>query len=207
MVEMLAKLQASQYENHGMLELLLKMKADQQVLAGTNQTKLGNNQAEIRSTICAFRSELKETIQHGIKAAVQPKRAVLDETNTCGEETEAEPDPIMMPSAEERQNIPKADTAVVPVRGLRKQHRVQHLASERRQKMGERTQGNGGSQRKFVAARRGMTHRAKWHGSRDVSFRDKAKTMLHRKPRRDGSSRRNIGMAPNAKFGLKDPST
>jgi hypothetical protein len=35
------------------------------------------SQAEMRSTICAFRSELEETIQHEMKAVIQPIQAEL----------------------------------------------------------------------------------------------------------------------------------
>jgi hypothetical protein len=60
-----------------------------------------SSQAEMRSTICAFRSELKETIEHEMKAVIQPIRAELDETTDCNGATETEPDPGMMQSIEE----------------------------------------------------------------------------------------------------------
>jgi hypothetical protein len=47
----------------------------------------------------------------------------------------------MMQSVEEHQEIPKGEAAVMPVGGLRKRRRVRKLASERRQKPKERTQG------------------------------------------------------------------
>jgi hypothetical protein len=59
------------------------------------------NQARMRSTLCAFRSKLKETIQCGIKAVIQPIRTKLDEMTTCQEATETEPNPGMMQSKEE----------------------------------------------------------------------------------------------------------
>jgi hypothetical protein len=40
-------------------------------------------QAEMRSTICVFRSELEETIQHGMRAVIQPIWAELDEMTAC----------------------------------------------------------------------------------------------------------------------------
>jgi chromosome segregation ATPase len=42
-----------------------------------------SSQAEMRSIICAFQSELKETIQREIKAAIQSVWSELDETTTC----------------------------------------------------------------------------------------------------------------------------
>jgi hypothetical protein len=74
-------------------------------------------QVEIRSTICAFRSELKETIQHEMKAVIQPICSELDEMTACDEATETEPNPGMMQSIEEHHEIPKEDAAVMPVRG------------------------------------------------------------------------------------------
>jgi wobble nucleotide-excising tRNase len=41
--------------------------------------KMDGNQAEMRSTVCAMRSELKETIQHEMKAVIQPTLSELDE--------------------------------------------------------------------------------------------------------------------------------
>jgi paraquat-inducible protein B len=107
-----------------------------------------STEAEMRSTFCAFRSELKETIQHEMKAVIQPIRSELNETTACNEATEAEPSPEMMQSIEEHQKIPKGDPAVMPVGGPRKRRRVRNLAAERRQKRKERTWGNSGSWRK-----------------------------------------------------------
>jgi hypothetical protein len=59
----------------------------------TEEIKCG--QAEMRSIICAFWSELKETIQCEIKAATQSVLSELDETTTCQEATKTEPDPGM----------------------------------------------------------------------------------------------------------------
>jgi hypothetical protein len=42
-----------------------------------------SSQAEMRSAIDAFSSELKETIQHEMKAVIQPIWSELDETTTC----------------------------------------------------------------------------------------------------------------------------
>jgi hypothetical protein len=50
-------------------------------------------QAEMRSTLCAFRCELKETIQPEIRATIQSMQLELYETTTCREATEAEPNP------------------------------------------------------------------------------------------------------------------
>jgi hypothetical protein len=75
--------------------------------------KMDANQAELRSIICTFRSELKETIQHEMRASIQSVRAELDETTACREATETESDPGMMQSIEEHQETPKEDAVVI----------------------------------------------------------------------------------------------
>jgi hypothetical protein len=85
---------------------------------------------------------LKDTIQGGISAAVQPKWAELDETNTCREATEIKPDPRMQ-CVGQHQEIPKGEAAVTLLRGLRKRRMFRNLAAGRRQKtegIGRRTQ-------------------------------------------------------------------
>jgi hypothetical protein len=114
--------------------------------------KMDSNEAEMRSVICTFRSELKETIQHDIKAAIQPIRLELDETTAYNEATEAEPDPRMMQSTEEHQEIPKGQAAVMSVGGLSKRRRVCNLAAECCQKKKERTRGNNASRSKSALA-------------------------------------------------------
>jgi hypothetical protein len=85
----------------------------------------------------------------------------LDEKTACQEATETEPDPGMMHSIEEHQEIPKDDAAVMPVGEPRKLCRVQSLATDCQQKQKERTQGNSGSRRKLAAACRKVFRRAK----------------------------------------------
>jgi hypothetical protein len=120
-----------------------------------------SSQVEMRSTICAFRSELKETIQHEMKAVIQPIRSELDGMTACNRVTETEPNPGMMQSIEEHQEILKKDAAVMPVGGLRKWRRVCNLAAKHCQKMKERTQGYCESRRKLAAACGKVSHCAK----------------------------------------------
>jgi hypothetical protein len=134
---------------------------DLQGMMDEMNAKMDDNQAEMRSTICAFRSHLNETTQHEMKAVMQPIRAELDETTACNGATETEPDPGMMQSIEEHQEIPKGEAAVMPVRGSRKRRRVRNLAAERRQKLKERTRGKSGSRGKSTAACRKVSDRAK----------------------------------------------
>jgi hypothetical protein len=69
----------------------------------------------------------------------------LGETTACNGATENEPDPGMMQSTEEHQEIPKKDAAVMPVGEPRKRRRVCNLAAERLQKRKEWTRGYLGS--------------------------------------------------------------
>jgi hypothetical protein len=108
-----------------------------------------------------MRSELKETIQHEMKAAIQSVWSELDETTACNEATETELEPGVMQSIEEHQEIPKGEAAVMPVGGPRKWRRVSKLAAERHQKRKERTRGNRGSRRKSAAACRKVSFHAK----------------------------------------------
>jgi hypothetical protein len=76
-----------------------------------------------------------------MKAVMQPIRSDLDETTACNEATEAEPNPDMIQSIEEHQDIPKEDIVVMPVEGPRKRPKICSLATERRQKVKEKTRG------------------------------------------------------------------
>jgi hypothetical protein len=63
-----------------------KRESDRQDLNGMMAeitAKMDDNQAERRSTLCAFGSELKEIIQREMKAAIQSVRSELDEMTTC----------------------------------------------------------------------------------------------------------------------------
>jgi hypothetical protein len=76
--------------------------------------------------------------------------ARLGKTEADTEKTK--PNPGMMQSTEEHQEIPKGEAAVMPVGEPRKRRRVSNLATERCQKRKERTRGNHGSRRKSAAA-------------------------------------------------------
>jgi hypothetical protein len=121
---MMKEMDANQAKADGKLEeMLARMRED-----------IKSVQAEMRSTLCTFRSELKETIQRQMRAAIQSVRSELDETTTCQKATETEPDPGMMQSKEGHQENLKEETAVMPVGEPRKQRRVCNLAAERRQR-------------------------------------------------------------------------
>jgi hypothetical protein len=85
----------------------------------------------------------------------------LDETTTCNEATETEPNPGITQSIEEHHEIPMENVAVMPVGGPKKRCRVCNLAAERRQKIKERTQGYRGSRRKSADACMKVSRRSK----------------------------------------------
>jgi hypothetical protein len=89
--------------------------------------------------------------------------ACLGKTEADTEKTE--PDPGMMQSTEEHQEIPKGEAAVMPVGEPRKRCRVRSMAAERCQKREERTWGNNGSRRKSAATCRKVSRcaRVAWH--------------------------------------------
>jgi hypothetical protein len=64
-------------------------------------------QAEMRSTVCAMRSELEEIIQRELEAVIQSIWAELDESTTCNGATETEPDPGMMQSIRSIRKSPR----------------------------------------------------------------------------------------------------
>jgi hypothetical protein len=123
--------------------------------------EIKSGRTEMRCTLCAFQSELKETNKREMRATIQSARSELDEMTTCREATETEPDPGMMQPIEEHHEIPKEEAAVMPVGGLRKRCRVRNLAVECRQKMKERTQGYHGSRRTSAASYRKVSRHAK----------------------------------------------
>jgi hypothetical protein len=154
--DMLAEISASMKSNEYLLARLearikTNKEKDREDLKELRE-EIKSGQAEMRSTVSAMRSELKETIQHEMKAVTQPIRAELDEKTACNGVTETEPEPGLIQSVEEHQEAPKEDAAVMPVGGLRKRRRVCSLVAKHPQKRKERTRGYRGSRRKSAAA-------------------------------------------------------
>jgi hypothetical protein len=80
--------------------------------------------------------------------------------NTHQETTTTVPDPEMMQSAEEHQEIPSEDDAIMPVVEPRQRHGVRYLAAESHRKRKDRTRGNHGSRRKSAVARMKVSRHA-----------------------------------------------
>jgi hypothetical protein len=95
--------------------------------------------------------ECKESILADMKAC--------RETTACHDATKAdteknEPDPGMMQSIKDHQEIAKEEAAVMLIGGLRKRRRIQNLAVEHRQKPKEKTRGYCGSRKRVTVAGR-----------------------------------------------------
>jgi hypothetical protein len=126
-------------ESQQIVELLLSMQAkmetnrqvDQEILQETMKT----NQDDLLKTV-------KEEMMAVVDAYHERMMACLGMTEADTEKTE--PDPGMMQSTEEHQEIFKGEAAVMPVGELRKRRRVLSLAAEHHQKRKERIQGEVG---------------------------------------------------------------
>jgi hypothetical protein len=105
----------------------------------------------------------------------------------------------MMQSTEEHQEIPKGETAVMPVGEPRKRRRVRNLAAEHRQKWKERTQGNRGSRRKSAAACRKVSRRAKvaWR-KRNIAIKDCTWASVVQEIQMGGRSEKDVSRNRNA---------
>jgi hypothetical protein len=68
------------------------------------------------------------------EVAVHSQRTCRSETAASQEDTETKSDPGKMQSMEEHQEIPMEESAVMPVRGLRKRRRDRNLSAGRLQK-------------------------------------------------------------------------
>jgi hypothetical protein len=131
-------------ESQQIVELLLSM-----------QAKMDANQERMETNRKAYLEEMMAMVD----AYDERMMACLGKMEADTEKTE--PDPGMMQSIEERQEIPKGEATVMLVREPRKRRRVWSLAVERRQKQKERTRGNCGSRRKSAAACRKVSRCAR----------------------------------------------
>jgi hypothetical protein len=101
--------------------------------------------------------KLKELIETVEKTQMELQRADF----LYGIPADTDPDPGMMQSTEEHQEIPKGEAAVMPVGEPRKRRRVRNLAAERRQKRKERIRRSCESKRRSTVACRKVSRRAK----------------------------------------------
>jgi hypothetical protein len=151
-------------------------------------------QAKMETNRKAYHEEMMAMIN----AYHERMMACLRKTKADREKTE--PNPGMMQSTEEHQEIPKGEVAVMSVGEPRKWHRVCSLAGECRQKRKKMTQGNRGSRRKSAAACSKVSHcaRVAWHKGRShegPSFQqERRKTQTRIKFARASRKGRTLGM-------------
>jgi hypothetical protein len=84
---------------------------------------------EIKSTINAFQKKMDACIEN-IKDARKERTSFHGQTEVNSQKTV--PDPEMMQSTEKHQETPTENGTMMQVKGLRKQHRVQYLATDSR---------------------------------------------------------------------------
>jgi hypothetical protein len=96
----------------------------------TNREKERHDLKEMREEIKSGQAEMRSTIDEWLMYLKDGRK----ETTACNKATETEPDPGMMQSIEEHQDIPKRKEAVMLVGEPRNRDRVCNLAAERLQK-------------------------------------------------------------------------
>jgi hypothetical protein len=152
------RINANQKKAKASMAILLEDKMD---------TKMDSYQKMAEASTVKFEGKMEEIVE----AFLTKIGVIREKTTTCDEATEkTEPGPDMMQSAEEHQDVPREEAAVMPVRGLRKRRRVWKLAAERRQKPKEATRGHCGSRRRVtVAGKRTSRHATVAWGKRNRS--------------------------------------
>jgi hypothetical protein len=116
-------------------------------LVGKKGRQIGRNknedglQEKAKASMAKFEGKMEETMEHQMKHFLsyvdQSMKNFHRELMETIETTE--PDPRMMPSAEEHQDIPNREATVMPIRELRKRQRVHNLAMKCRQKKQDKT--------------------------------------------------------------------
>jgi hypothetical protein len=147
-------------------EMLAEMKAERKADREEMLAEMKVERKADRELLLAIRQEMNantKAIKEKTDALVANIKNVRKETTACHSEMEAtktDPDPGMMQSAEEHQDIPKKDAAVIPVKGRKKRRRARKPAAGRREEPNELTRGDCGSGKKLAAACKKITRRA-----------------------------------------------
>jgi hypothetical protein len=152
--QMMAKMEANRKVDWE--ERRAKKKADQENLKRMMAEMMTANQAKTDV-------KLKELTETAEKTRLEREEPISADMKACHEVTEAdiekiEPNPGMMQSAGEHQEVPKREVAVMVIGGLRKWHMDRIQAAECSQKLKEETQGYCGTQRRATIAGRRVTH-------------------------------------------------
>jgi hypothetical protein len=135
------------------LGFLIEMKAESLFWTDGGR-QMGPNTKEHEAVLERQRVHDEETAIHSLKDD-------RNETTAYNEATEKiETDPGMMQSAEEHQDIPIEEVAVMPVEGLKKRRRGRKSTAGRRGEPKKLTRGNCGSRKKLAAACRKVSRHA-----------------------------------------------
>jgi N-methylhydantoinase A/oxoprolinase/acetone carboxylase beta subunit len=123
--------------------------------------KMDSYKKKAEASMATFEGKM-ETMEHEMKHFLP---YVDQNTQNLPAAKKTMPDPELMQSMEEYQEFPMGEAIVTPVKGQENRRRVQKLATERRQKLNERTQGYCGSRKRVtVAGTRTFCHaRLAWH--------------------------------------------
>jgi hypothetical protein len=172
-VQMLAKLQASQDYNQEKMEayqekMAADRKADKEESRGANQELMTRMEAKFddnQKKVEADKEDLLTKMKEDRKADKEDLLARMDAMFETYKKRimatkKTEKNPGMTQSIEEHQDVPNEDVTVMPVKGLKKRRRVWKSTAERRGEPKELNQGNCGSRRKLDAACRKVSHRA-----------------------------------------------
>jgi hypothetical protein len=155
----------------------------------TNQPKADANQEEMKAKRDSHHEKLmimkagKEKIQAVWEACLEITDFCLVSKEPTSEETK---------SKAEHEEVSKEEDAVGTFGPLKGRYRGRHLAVRCRGQPKKRTQGNGGSRKKLIAACRGMTRRAT--PARTLS----SGTRPYQEPRKEGRSERDVGRTSRA---------
>jgi hypothetical protein len=132
---MLAKMNANVKSNQD--DLLARMEAKIETNRETDREERKAESKNYQEDLKKIMEEMLRANQNKMDAWLTEKQVGRKETTTCHKTMEAdtektEPDLGMMQSIGEHQEVPKEEAAVMPVGGLRKEHRDQNVAARSR---------------------------------------------------------------------------
>jgi hypothetical protein len=140
-------------------------KAYQEYLMKIMEEMLGANQDKMDAWITEKQDNQKETTTYQKATEANPEKLnACQETTTCHAVMKAdagrtEPDPRMMQSIGEHEEVRKEEAVVMQVEGLRKRYRDWNLAAGHRQKPKGRIQASCESQNRLTVAGRKVSRR------------------------------------------------
>jgi hypothetical protein len=168
------------------------MEAKLEAEINTIREKMDGNKEKIDAWLEEMMAWLKDTT------------ACQEATEACLEKAKANPERSKaglqeMEVVAEHQKVPKEEAAVETIGALKEWYGGRQLAIGRRRRQKKRTQSDGASQKKLVAALRGMTCSAVPAPRKGRSRQGPGKDNVDKEPRNDGCSGTDVGLNRNAK--------